>query len=176
MARHLTLLGLAPLVLACTGKPGPGDASVTIGDVTAEVSPVIPTVVTVTWTTDVASVGYVRFGDGLTTPTESVAATEHSAVLLGLHMQTAVDYQVVVQAEEGDITSDTASGFFRSNAAILLLRNMLAAYSDLPLTVSPSWRIGSPSTASILTTSAPKSASRRAQNGPAAVDPSSSTR
>ncbi len=109
MARYLTLLGLAPLVLACTGKPGPGDASVTIGDVTAEVSPVIPTVVTVTWTTDVASVGYVRFGDGLTTPTESVAATEHSAVLLGLHMQTAVDYQVVVQAEEGDITSDTAS-------------------------------------------------------------------
>jgi hypothetical protein len=37
-------------------------------------------------------------------------------------------------------------------------------------------RTGSPATSSTLTTSAPKSASRRAQNGPATVEPRSRTR
>lgn len=103
------MLWCLPALFACTGKDDTGSPSVVIGDVTAEVSPVIPTVVTVRWTTDVESVGFVTFGDGRTTPIETVPATEHSAVLLGLHTETATDYQVVVPTDGGDLQSDVAT-------------------------------------------------------------------
>src|SRR5690606_20502016 len=64
----------------------------------------------------------------------------------------------------------------RSTEMICLLRAIVAAYSDFPSTLAPSSRMASPSRLSTLMTSAPKSASSRAQNGPDAVEPSSRTR
>src|ERR1700739_4048322 len=58
---------------------------------------------------------------------------------------------------------------------IFLFRHIVAAYSDFPETVSHNSRMASPSTASTLKTSAPKSARSLEQNGPDAVEPSSST-
>ena len=57
-----------------------------------------------------------------------------------------------------------------------LLRKMLVAYSDRPSRCFPIDRTASPLGDSTLITSAPKSASRRPQNGPATVDPSSRIR
>lgn len=67
-------MSLLLVLTACT-PPGPKD-------VTAEVSEVIPTVVTVRWTTDEEVTGYVRYGDGLETPVDK-PGTEHEAVLVG---------------------------------------------------------------------------------------------
>ena len=57
-----------------------------------------------------------------------------------------------------------------------LFLKMLAAYSDLPWKRLPIMRTASPSNGSTLITSAPKSASSLPQNGPATVEPISSTR
>lgn len=94
------IFAVLSLLAGCHGD------EVVISDVTAAVSPVIGTVVTVSWTTDAPSVGYVAFGDGQTTPVETVAATDHHAVLLGLRAETAVDYHVVVTGGRRDIASD----------------------------------------------------------------------
>lgn len=93
---------------ACSGESVKDDtgASATIADLSAVVSPVIGTVVTVSWTTSTPTVGYVTFGDGLSTPMETTPATEHSAVLLGLAPQTDAAWQVVL---DDGTTSDVQS-------------------------------------------------------------------
>lgn len=92
-----------------TGAGGTGDASITSLD--AAVSGAISTVVTVTWTTDSDTQGYVEFGLdeslGRTTPVEGSAGTEHSALLLGLPADTEVYYRVV--ADGADKVSDVMS-------------------------------------------------------------------
>ncbi len=70
----------------------------------------------------------------------------------------------------------TPSGCFRSSTIDCLLRYIEAPYSDTPSTWAPKLRPGSPSRDSIFTTSAPKSASRRAHTGPAMVLDNSTTR
>src|SRR5687767_1891071 len=67
-------------------------------DVQAEVSDDIATVVTVRWTTDEPTIGYVEFG-----PTEAMAlktplakeSAEHEQLLLGLTADTLIYYRVV---------------------------------------------------------------------------------
>jgi len=91
-------------LLAC--KPdGKGDDTSTEGDIavisdlSATVSDKISTVVTVHWTTDVPTTGFVEFGPDLqlSTPLETTAATEHSAVLLGLTPSMDAPWRVVLQ-------------------------------------------------------------------------------
>ncbi|MDP6931811.1 MAG: fibronectin type III domain-containing protein, partial [Myxococcota bacterium] len=95
----LILLGLAT---ACRVSP---DAPV---DVTATVSEAIPTVVTVSWTTEETTRGQVEFGAtdayGQITPLEAEPSKTHSHLLLGLKADTEVHYRVVDQG--GEITSD----------------------------------------------------------------------
>ncbi len=100
-------------LVACGGGAQASSCGVPvkISDVTAELCPDISTVVTVRWTTDLESVGYVSFGPGddlsMNTVLESTPATEHEAVLLGIPTETLASYQVVVAADDGSvITSD----------------------------------------------------------------------
>ena len=73
------LLLLLPVLTACGGGKG------SIRDIEAEVSTVIPTVVTVRWTTDEPTVSYVEYGDDETyggqTPVETEPATDHEPLL-----------------------------------------------------------------------------------------------
>ena len=92
---RLALTGFL-LLAACAGK-GPAD-------VTAEVSPVIGTVVTVRWTTSDAVAGYVEYGTtedlGMVTATESEPTTDHEVVILGLSAQSDVYFRA--GSGEGD--------------------------------------------------------------------------
>jgi len=96
----LRALACAALLAGC-GQP------VQISDVQATPSPDIVTVVTVSWTTDTASTGYVAYGpDGdLSLSTGlSASGTEHSVALVGLSPDTAYSYQVVVPGEEESLS------------------------------------------------------------------------
>lgn len=98
------LLPALLLLAAC------GGGKFNVQDIEAEVSPVIPTVVTVRWTTDEPTVGYVEYGDDETyggqTPLESEATTDHEAVVMGLLPEVEVRFRVVIPDEEGETTSD----------------------------------------------------------------------
>ena len=78
MKHNLLLLFPALLLFGCNK----GCNSVQISDCEATVSADIPTVVTVNWTTNIDSTGYVAFGPGtdlsMQTHTETTPATEHS--------------------------------------------------------------------------------------------------
>lgn len=86
------------LLVACQGKDK-GDAASGIDDLNAVISEVIPTVATVSWTTEQPTTGQVRFGPdlALSTPMEAVASTEHSAVLVGMSADRDHDWQVVLE-------------------------------------------------------------------------------
>lgn len=101
-------------LIACTGiadkatvsdsGAGTTEEAATPLEVTAEVSTVVHTVVTVRWTTTEATRGYVEFGNdgayGLRTPlTES--GTSHEVVLLGLHADTEAHFRVISVDEGG---------------------------------------------------------------------------
>jgi hypothetical protein len=89
----------------------PGCRNIRFSDLEAEVSPHVHTVVTVTWTTDEPTRGFVEFGTteefGLQTPREAEARTEHEAVLLGLPPSSDVYFRVVVPDEERRFESRT---------------------------------------------------------------------
>ena len=86
-----------------------------IADVQATISEHVKMVVTVTWTTDVPSTGFVEFGEGedldLSTPVETEPATEHEAILLGLPSDTVASFRVVAEVDgavaEGTLESVT---------------------------------------------------------------------
>lgn len=103
MNARLSLLLPAILIGCGGGKTG-------IQDIEAEVSPVIPTVVNVRWTTDEPTVSYVEYGDDETyggqTPVESEATTDHEAVILGLLPEVDARFRVVVPDEESPTYSD----------------------------------------------------------------------
>lgn len=85
---------LSLLIFACK-DPG-------FGDISAEVSEVVVTVPTVTWTTEEEADSYVRYGiDGdLSMETPVSSGTDHSLPLLGLTASSEVSYQVVIDGEE----------------------------------------------------------------------------
>ncbi len=89
--------------LACKGP-------IEITDVSSEVSEVIPTVVTVRWTTDTPTTGFVRFGPelSLSTPVSTEPTEQHEVLLLGLGAETATDFEIEVGEDEREIS--TASG------------------------------------------------------------------
>jgi len=93
-------IALAALPIGCGDSP---DARRPV-DVTASVSDQIATVVTVRWTTAVPTTGYVEFGPtsklGARTPSDAAAATDHTAILLGLTADTPAYYRAV-SAENG---------------------------------------------------------------------------
>ena len=98
-----------------------GCGEVEITDLEAVVSDTIPTVVTVSWTTDEPTLGSVEFGPdesySMVTSSESGYATEHVAYLVGLPAETPASYRVLVEAEDGAtsvandiVTTGTLSG------------------------------------------------------------------
>ena len=68
-------------------------------NVEARISPDIATVVRVSWTTDIETVGYVQFGDTAeltgNTALESERTREHTATLLGLRAGSQYRFRVV---------------------------------------------------------------------------------
>lgn len=74
-----------------------------ISNIQTAVSDVIATVVSVKWTTEIPTAGYVAFGSGAVlerqTPTENQAVIEHEALLLGLTADTEYNYRVVLSGE-----------------------------------------------------------------------------
>ena len=107
MLERLTPLFLAGLLFC--GCPADDDDDVSgdveVTDFGAVVSDTIATVVTVSWTTDVPTVGNVEFGPGesysMATAVESEYATEHVAYLVGLPAETSASYRILVEAEDG---------------------------------------------------------------------------
>jgi hypothetical protein len=100
------------LLLACDDA-----TSVAPANIEAVVSEAIPTVVTVCWTTAEPTTGTVEFGDDLSqsTPREAAPTEDHEALLLGLAQGSEVPYRIVVDAEDGPVTSDTltvTTGYF----------------------------------------------------------------
>jgi hypothetical protein len=82
--------------------------SVAVASFEATVSDAVRTVVTVSWTTDEPSMGYVAYGNtsdlGWATPMSGEAATEHTAVLVGLTADTEASWQIVVVGGDGSET------------------------------------------------------------------------
>jgi hypothetical protein len=108
---------LSLLLLGC--KSGP----VAISDVTAETATQVVTAINVSWTTDVASSGYVEYGltedYGEQTPL-TASGTSHTATIL-MPSDSEVHYRIVVPGEEDSISGDeTAStGTLPSNLPLL---------------------------------------------------------
>jgi len=98
---------MVALTLLCGCPTGDDDGvdEVEIGEFSAVVCEAIPTVVTVTWTTDVPTVGSVEFGPDETysmqTAVETGFATEHEAFLVGLPAETTAAYRILVESEDG---------------------------------------------------------------------------
>lgn len=89
------------LLLACSGKEADETGVPDLVDeVVATVSEAIPTVVTVTWTTEAPSVGGVRWAGGLTF-TEPEATTTHAVVVRGLRADSRYTLELLVDGEVG---------------------------------------------------------------------------
>ncbi|HEX6271736.1 MAG TPA: aryl-sulfate sulfotransferase [Polyangiaceae bacterium] len=101
---------------ACSdsGDDEPGGGSTDI-EVSAEISPAISTVATVTWTTSEAGTGHVEYGPttalGSTTPTTSTSGTEHSQLLLGLTTDTLYYYRVVTASGAASEVKSIRTGY-----------------------------------------------------------------
>jgi len=97
---------LVSLACAC----GDEDDTRRPGNVTAEVSERIATVVTVSWTTEEASIGYVAYGvDGeldRNTPLETEETTEHELTLFGLKSDTEYQFRVITWDGDDAAASD----------------------------------------------------------------------
>lgn len=83
------------------------------GDVSAHVSDEVATVVTVSWTTEQPSIGYVAYGAseklGQNTSLESERTTEHALTLLGLKPDTVYFYRVITWDGDDAAASDIAT-------------------------------------------------------------------
>lgn len=120
------------LLLACTGAETPSS----ITEMTATVSPAIATVVTVTWTTDTATTGQIAFGVGdqaLTTPMETVPATTHSAVLLGLSALTEATWRVVLSDGTMSEVQSVTTGILSNALPTLTAEGTHDHYTVVPM-------------------------------------------
>ena len=142
MPRSLVLTFLA--LTGCDGC-GPG-ACPSVSDVVATVSPDIPTVVTVTWTSDEPSTGYVSFGPGeelsMATALEQQATTEHTHYLLGIPANTEGSFQVVtVDADGAECTESvepvTTGGLAAGLPGLTVTGSGMDHYMVLPMLGSP---------------------------------------
>ncbi len=91
-----------------TGDSAP-EPTVLFSELTITPAPDMPTVLTITWTTDVPTLGALEYGEdtdyGRVTTTESAEATEHSVVVRGLAAATEWHFRPTGGGEHG---SDTA--------------------------------------------------------------------
>ena len=92
------------------------DDDATAGSFAAEAtfSEVIPTVATVSWSTDVAGSSQVLYGLDedltLSTPTDETGATDHAVVVMGLKVGRSYSFQAVTETADGDVlTSDVGT-------------------------------------------------------------------
>ena len=105
------LLALA-LVVSCKGD---GTEEVEVTGVSSEVAAKMGTVVTVTWKTNVATVGSVEFGEdtgyGRLTASEGEATRNHRVTLVGLAPETDIHFRVLndgeVDATDHSVTTGT---------------------------------------------------------------------
>ena len=107
---HLSAIAIS-LVLAvgCTDTEQDDDSDPGALMATAEVSEAIGTVVTVRWSSEEPSAGYVEYGrDGRYDTqvwSEEASATSHEVVLFGLKTSTTYDYRVVALVEDAVLDS-----------------------------------------------------------------------
>lgn len=108
------------LFLACADK-GADDTASGLYGFSATVSEAIPTVVTVTWSSEEPTRGRVLFGPGLalSTPLEAEAATEHEAVLLGLPPDTEAGWQVVLDDGAAGPEQTVTTGLLPNSLPVL---------------------------------------------------------
>ena len=94
-ARAAIAIALAAPVGGCGDSPDARGPSNVVATVSAEIT----TVVIVKWKTAVPTTGYAEFGPtaklGARTPIDGAAATDHTAILLGLTADTPVFYRAV---------------------------------------------------------------------------------
>ncbi len=97
-----------------TGAPTTDSDTETTGDVGIDIvgfslSDIVPTVATVTWTTDEPATGHIEYGQtsshGSVTATETEPGTEHETVLLGLKAGMQYHFQAVAETTAGTIRS-----------------------------------------------------------------------
>ncbi len=141
--RRFGISGLALVMAGCgstsdfTGAPPDG--------VAATPSSQVATVVDVTWTTTVPSVGYVEYGAtpeyGMNTPLEVAPTTTHSVPLLGLDADTEYFYRVVTWAQQNAAVGGASS--FRTGAlpaslpALTLQANQFDRFVAVPVSGVP---------------------------------------
>jgi hypothetical protein len=105
------------VALACgdSGDDEPGGGGSTDIEVSAELSPAINTVATVTWTTSEPGNGHVEYGPttalGSATPMTDASATEHSQLLLGLTTDTVYYYRVVTEGGGASEVQSIRTGY-----------------------------------------------------------------
>ena len=124
LSREMSSLLIPVFLLASACHPGAGDSDT--GplvpspplDITATVSELVPTVVTVRWTTESPTTGSVAFGPSADyawqTPEETTPSTEHEALLLGLWAEADFHFEVTTDAggaveRSGDYAVTTGS-------------------------------------------------------------------
>jgi len=113
---------LAMAAMGCNGDdPQDDDDSTSELDATAELSPAIATVVTVRWSSDEPTEGFVEYGEddsyGTQVASRAGEAEAHEAVLFGLKPSTTYAFRVVTvvdgeeqQSEEGTFTTGVLPG------------------------------------------------------------------
>lgn len=123
-------------LLACNGAE-PEPSPTVVSDVVAEVAPAIPTVLTVTWETDVAEIGHVAFGvDGAldrSTVDELEASTSHTATLVGLPPSAEISLQVVSAGASSDVITATTGTLPVSLGELTVEGDGLGRYLAVPL-------------------------------------------
>ncbi|MFH1463744.1 MAG: aryl-sulfate sulfotransferase [Pseudomonadota bacterium] len=116
-----------------------------ISDIEAELSPEIPTVITVRWSTDLPSLGFVRFwepdGPVHTTATETAEALDHEALLLGMPANTEVGFEIVALADSAGeslaMGEPVTTGFLPPELPSLTVTGDMGAYMVTPLLGDP---------------------------------------
>ena len=142
-----SVLLISPFILVTAGCSCNGGAGCPDSDnLVAEVSPDIPTVVTVSWTTEEPSTSYVAFGPGedlsLQTALEPEATTEHVHYLLGVPANTDGSYEVVTVDADGNECADspgtfTTGGLASGLPSLDVTGSGMDEYMVLPMLGSP---------------------------------------
>jgi hypothetical protein len=106
--RALTIMGLGLSACAQDGDTQGPDPYDGIGDVTIELSEVVPTAATVRWTTDEPTIGRVHFrtsGEPELVTRDTEEGTEHKVTLVGMLPSRSYEVDIAVGARDDEHTS-----------------------------------------------------------------------